>query len=471
MWAMRPAIVALFLVVVWVGSALWSPAQTTPQPAAPTPRGAVPAGPEREAPAAAALRPFTAFSWHFPGHGLPHIKPMLVMPPNGNFRLVGLAARRLEPGTRVVLNTHTMSDLIDHPRDVCRDRAGNPTTQMGVWPEFGTELVRDRWQWQLQEIAAAGGEIDHVVVDYENGYSCWVMSEARLQAIGADPRWPDLARELGFADPLLALFERRRDGSYLRWNAVTHRTIAQSLERSMFTPLRRQFGKAGMSCYGFVARHAHDALFDINGHPSYSFDEVPGSHQSPALYGFAPSFPNVPADFSKPFAILLYSTNDLRNCLRASNRPILPWVAFRSSMEMPGRPSPLNGTDWWQEHTYHVALNAGTDNLLFFNPGRNGLGPPSQSYTRSSDNEAMNDVMAELQKQAGGKRFVRSAFSGAVPWDVKVLLSAVLLEDGSTLARVSFSDGVDSAEVTVAGVPLKLTRPPGKLGTWVMIPK
>jgi hypothetical protein len=235
----------------------------------------------------------------------------------------GVAARttaRMSPGTRVLILLDLVGDVLQHPSDVCLTADGQRTRDQGVWPAHGTREVAGRVDAYFGGIAAAGGAVDMVVLDLEDGYSSWgwAMTEARLAAVGADPRFPELAERLGFADARLALPDRGRAGEHLRWNAVMAAVVSTALDRAAYDPLRRHFPRAGMCNFDNVAMARERVVPDLNGHPQYTLGDPPGTHQSPAYYGLW-SPPTVAADWRRPFV-----RGGVRGQLRPGDGRVVP---------------------------------------------------------------------------------------------------------------------------------------------------
>ncbi|MDB5296325.1 MAG: hypothetical protein JWO31_2308, partial [Phycisphaerales bacterium] len=419
------------------------------------------------------LRPFTAFAWHPPGPR-PHVKPLFWV---GNGQPAWAAAqtsKHMEDGTRVMLTTALVGDLLRNPEDLCRGPDGRPGTEMGVWPAAGTAAVAARVDAYFAAMAAAGGRVDHLALDFEDGYSNWGMTEARLAAIGADPRFPALAARLGFADPTKALLQRSGPGGeYLRWNAVTDRTVAAALNAAVTEPVRRHFPAAGVSNFGGAAMAPAHVLPDLNGHRQYTLGDPAGTHQAPAAYGeWAPA--NLPGDWSRPFMTVVYAANVARVGVLSGGQPVLPWVGFKSwTVDGPHRVT-WGRTPYWEEGVVHTLLGGGADNLLFFNPADKLVRPPddpTQGGARPADNDALEALMADLERQAGGHRVVAPLPAAApVAWDASFVVSSARLADGSTLSRVTFAERAGHADLRVGDQTVRVQRPAGQVGAWVRVP-
>jgi hypothetical protein len=434
------------------------------------------ADPRPAPPAATPLRPYTAFSWSFAGPR-DKVKPMYwiqrATPPG----VAAQATARMAAGSRVVLTVDFGRELLVHPGDACMTPDGKPAGHQGVWPVHGARAAAEEFDNYLRHFAAAGGQIDMLVLDYEGNNSCWWMTAARLEAIGADPRFKQLVPALGFADPLKALPQNSTArGEYLRWNAVMDRLVMDAMEQALLAPLRRHFPRAGLSNFDGQALPPENVIPELNGHMQYRLGDPVGTHQSPAVYGGILASAAVPTvDWTRPFVQVVYAANLVRTAVRSSPRPVMPWVAHRG-FHRPGgkaRPSVWGGTDYWQEGMYHALLSGGTTNLLYWNPPSRLPPPHNQSDTENAvpaDDDATEAVMAEVERAAGGQLIVAAVATDQSPWDPPFIASAARLADGATLARVTFAEKTTEASITVGGRQVRVAKPPGKLGAWVRMP-
>ncbi len=78
--------------------------------------------------------------------------------------------------------------------------------------------------------------------------------------------------------------------------------------------------------------------------------------------------------------------------------------------------------------------------------------------------------MADLEEAAKKSPIVTPITVDALPWESRFVVSAARLEDGSMLARVTFSDGTDKASFRLEGKDVSVERPAGKVGTWLRVP-
>ena len=453
-----------------VGLAQTSPDVPPPQPKA---GGAEAPAPQAPPPDATPLRPFTAFSWH-PTAPLAHIRPMVWFHHGAPLGEQAKRSKLIEPGCRVFLNLVYPLPILNDPRDVLTDAAGKTIHTTSIWPDHAVAKTRARWTDAINWFADAGGEIDLMVLDFEGNYSCWALDEGYMKILPQDPRWPDLARQVGVDDPMLCMFGHSRNGEYLRWNAVMGHRIDGFLDDAIFAPMRKRFARAGMLNFGTYNQTVKNAVPDLNGHFQYTLGDPCGTHQSPAEYGGAAphGLHKVVADFDRPFMQVVYAANFIRGCARSSAMPMVPWVAFRSWRTLNGRPMVWGNTDYWQEGMYHIMLSGGTSNLIYWNPTDIVQIIDDKKVTGRDlkDDGYLEAVMADIQKAAGDQQIVAPATLAATPWDAKFVISAAKLADGSVLARVTFAEDQDAAGLKVGDKVLRVERPAGKLGAWVRLP-
>lgn len=430
------------------------------------------ARPHGAPPATAPLRPFTAFAWEFPGQ-YRHVKAMYYI---SNQTPPGVAAqttKRMLDGTRVILFRDWTSALLTHPNDKCLTADGKLTKAVSVWPEFGPRAIADQLDDYLQAFQQAGGQIDFVVLDAEDNFSCWVMTDEWLDAIAADPRAPRLIAKLGFSELHNSLLIRSKHGEYLRWNAVLGRVVEDALELAILQPLRRHFPRAGMSNFSGVAMTPQDVVPDVNGHLQYWIGDPPGTHQSPYHYGGAFP-PRIKADWNRPFMQVLYAANLVRCGDRNSAHQMIPWIGFKSWKADGDRPTVWGNTPYWEEGAWHMMLSGGTSNLLFFNPKSRtpaSTQPAADGGAILRDNDAMEQAMADMEQAAKGSPIVAPLTIEPIAWDAGTIVSAARLADGAALARVTFSERATSISFKLDGKDVTVQRPPNQVGTWVRVPQ
>ena len=131
---------------------------------------------------------------------------------------------------------------------------------------------------------------------------------------------------------------------------------------------------------------------------------------------------------------------------------------------------PFANTDYWQESVYHGMLSGAANNLLFWDPvapHAPGVLPPNSTTPRDLD--AMETLLADLERQAGGSPLAKPLTTEPLDYKADTMVSAARTASGKVVARVTFAEGVHSAKVQIEGKTYTATRPPGKVGTWVEV--
>ncbi|QOV88965.1 hypothetical protein [Humisphaera borealis] len=445
---------------------------STVLPGAATPAAATPGSQPATRPAGSALEPYTALALNFPGP-LPNVKGMypvtLAGPQSTNPGIAAKEITRLAPGLRVVLAGDVAQGILDHPDDVCMTANGQPTTLQGVWPNAGPLAAAQRFDTWLKQFAAAGGSIDLLVVSAEEDLAIWNMAEDRLTAITEDPRFPKVAKALGFADARQAMLQRSpKAGEPARWNALMSGVVSAARRKAVLEPLHRYFPAAAMCNFNDLRIDEAHVAMGVLGQPWYTVGGPAGTHQSPALFGGAAP-PQIEADWSRPYVQMIFAVNFVRCVSRSSNVPQIPWVPFKGLTVGGG----FGGGDMYEEAVTHIMLSGGTTNVFFFNPLQPKEIPPGAKVPRFStpaDAEALNSLMREVRREAGGKRIVAPVSVDPVRYDARFVVSAARLEDGSTLCRITFAETEGTAQIRVGGEVVKVDRPLGRTGVWMRIP-
>ena len=425
----------------------------------------------------ARLRPYTAFAWSTVGP-MRHVSPFIWVTGNSNPGILAQQSRRMPDGCRVLFSWNLTDGLLEHPADVSPG-AGNPAEpQPDIWATRGAEVVEQRVSGFFGQFADAGGQCDAAILDFEGGWSNWVMTTPRLAAVQRDPRFQPIAAQLGFPDPAERLIWQRAvaSGDYLTWNALMGGRLNDVLNRAVAQPVARHFPGAWLSNFQSVVMPRDAVIPDANGVLQHTAGESYGNCQSPVVYGtvldIAVRMPG--PDWKSPMTAVIWGTNHVRSAARSSPMPILPWVAFRS---WPGdnrerQTVPWANTDYWQESIYHTMLSGGCNNVLFWNPrARVGAGsPPPHGTSGPADADAMNAAMAELERQAGNEPLVRPLTTAAADYAAGALVSAARTRSGRKVARITFREGVETASVEIEGRTYRAARPRGQVGTWVVLP-
>ncbi len=330
-----------------------------------------------------------------------------------------------------------------------------------------------RWDTWLKQFAAAGGSIDLLVLSDEEDLAIWNLPEERLAAITADPRFPPVAKALGFADARQAMPHRMTKAQEpARWNALMSGVVAAARRKAVFEPLRKHFPDAAMCNFNDVLASEDHPAMGVQGQFWYTIGGIAGTHQSPALFGGAAPR-QIEEDWSRPYLQMIFAVNVVRSLARSSTTPQLPWVPFKGLVAGGGKAGGFGGGDIYDETVFHLLLSGGTDNLLYYNPPPPRDIPPGVKVPRfatPADAEALNTILSDVRRQAGGKRIVAPVSIEPVRFDARFVVSAARLEDGSTLCRITFAEQEGVAQIRVAAQVVKVDRPIGRTGVWLRIP-
>lgn len=388
--------------------------------------------------------PLVAFSWSAVPADCQWITPMLWV--NKTSDPVALAAESLTqpPGRAAIFIWDLERDLLSDPRDVCRTPDGLPTEFLGVWPEHGVQVVRERVETFFTAFQKAGGRCDYLILDYEGGYSNWHMTEKRaerLAAIAADPRSADLRREMGTDD--LAKIADLGTKLYLKWNALTGVIKDRALDEAVFNPVRRLYPAAKCSNYGSFIMSPANIVPETNGHMAWS-DSFCGTHQSRSFYGTIGQLRNRVLAGDKPygnapFSVLRYHLNTLRAILRSSEAPFQPWISHKAFVE-----SQFRDNDYYQELLYHLALSGITD-VLYWNPGVWRKDQDPAGWRTDEQDRLVNQCLSELNARFDDAPRTCVTYQ-PIPWDSAVLVTGMKVGE-RYLWRVTVPPGVLAVKV------------------------
>jgi hypothetical protein len=386
---------------------------------------------------------------------------------------VAAESRRRPVGRRALFSWDLHRDILDHPEDVCRDAAGQPTKHQGVWPEHGVAVNRERFARFFAAFKAAGGQMDSFILDFEGGYSNWHLGgQEKLErwlAIQNDPRFGALAAKLGFAD-LRTVCQWAGRRHYLKWNAVMSGVVDAALQRAIFEPAAEAFPGLLGSNYGSVVIGEEHAVPDLNGHLQWAESTLMGTHQAPSLYTWIGQLGDRKLDgrtaFGRtPFAGLLLSLNTLRASQRSSPKPIMPWIAWqRYTGDGPqAPPATVANTPYWRELVLHLAL-AGCDTFLFWNPHPWTRGQDPDTLSLPKDELLLDGIVDDLNRRLAARTRTPLTLQ-AMAWDSQVLLTGLRL-DGRALWRATVPPGCRLIVTEPAG-EREVALDEGGAGAWI----
>lgn len=188
-----------------------------------------------------ARRPFVAYAWSKSGtfdNIVPFywIKASALDPANAK-----AAADGMPEGHRVLFSWDVHRPMTDEREDYCRAGNGTLTDQPGIWWDKGAEKVARKFDSFFAQYKALGGKVNAFVLDQEAGLSNWHLGNKhdRWLAIQNDPRFPEIAKQLGFTDLLTVCDWSKQKGqareNQLKWNALQQKRVAAYVNRSVST--------------------------------------------------------------------------------------------------------------------------------------------------------------------------------------------------------------------------------------------
>lgn len=422
------------------------------------------------------------------------------------------ATDKMPSGHRVVFLWDVHRDIMGHPQDRCRDAQGNVAAFASVWLDHGVDRVCQRLDDFFRRYKELGGQLDIVVLDWEEGLSNWHFDKGveRWKAIEADPRFPEISRRLGFSDlTTVAEWWKQKDDlrlNYLRWNAVMYERTASYLSQAVYEPIKKHYPQVKLSNYGHYHYCKALGVPDINGHRYYLFGSGAhvGTHQSSDLYTWLGQIDRNPPEGLKeyphtPFNGFRHALNVMRCMAGSSDVPIYPWIAYRGFSE--GYTGVTNH-DLYQELIFHAGL-IGADAFLFWNPrpwakdqgaskfassGVPGSGVSAGAVATSDEqNRIFSDCLRQLDALAG-RVDRRPLARKLVPWTEDYALSGMQVGDRTVWRFTPNLDGGAKRESTLVSPPAaifkvgsrRITIPGGKLfvpetelsgqGYWVVAP-
>ncbi len=325
------------------------------------------------------------------------------------------ATRAMPRGHRVLFSWDMHRIMAYHSGDAVRDtngkvagcmnKDGRKSPYHGLWWDQGRRAARERFSQFFTRYAAAGGDLDVLILDFEDVPITWYLNQHAQRlgcdlddyfaAIQNDPRFAALSAELGFTD-LSPVVRWYASDHYLRWNAAMHRRFTEDINQALFTPVREAFPRVKMANYGAYYQDPSLRLLDLNGHDAHKYfgGGHVGTHQSRELYGWLGNVAQAKLDgvveYGKStFNAFRYAVNKMRAMKLSSNVPVYPWISHKEFDE-----SLLSNSDLYQELIFHIGLT-GVEQFLYWNP--HSVTPPA-----SADSDRLvSDTLREFDEVLG----------------------------------------------------------------------
>jgi hypothetical protein len=363
-------------------------------------------------------------------------------------------------GSAAVFLLEMVRDLPKYQQDRCRTPGGQPTRFAGPWMDHGIKAMRARTESFFTRYKAAGGRMDLLVLDYEEGFTMWHLKPDHLRAIWNDPRFQPIAQAYGLGD-IQKVTDWRHHDDYLTWNAVAHRMLSDALNRCLFDPAATFYPEAKSTNYGGFELSKELAVPDSNGHLQYTLTHC-GTHGSAPFYGQIGSLKHKRLGGNKafgtsPFAAVLWSTNRIRAIRRSSDTLFYPWVSYKKFPL-----SVLRDNPYYEEMIYHLALS-GVDGFLYWNPrvwkaGRDGAD--------NGQDRLLDRCLGEVNEMTGGGGLECVSLE-PISWTAKVVATGQRVTGGGTVWRITVQPGVRRVRVLPDGPVIDLDE---EVGAWYPAP-
>jgi hypothetical protein len=342
-------------------------------------------------------------------------------------------------GRKTIIITEHLKALGKHSRDST------------IWWDTSVMETKNILGRFFSELKSQGGQVDYIVLDYEDGMSNWHLPPSEsyetsvYKKIEEDPRFPAIKSQLtSLGYPSEASLEKvwdfRSGDYYLIWNEVMGHRLSEYLTEAVFNAARPYFPNIKGSNYGELYHSNTYPIPEINGHKIYKYGTgtVTGGYQSPVLYGSLGQIVDqgVPGLVPYPktvFNALKYDINLVRSAKLLGSEPIAPWIPWRSFTEGPS--NLYFNNDYYQEMLYH-ALLTGVDQVLLWNP-----------YASQSEDKLVSDILSEFDNLTGSSR--TTTITNLVPWNADYILSG--MRSGEyTMWRFSSAVPITSAAISTS---------------------
>lgn len=341
---------------------------------------------------------------------------------------------------------------------------GEDENYTAIWWDNGTIETYNRFDQFFGDYKAAGGGLDHFVLDYENSFSNWANGqsfgldwadrgdpwhEAKWNGVQNDSRF----EEEGIMDTLLNMgyYPGRLNDTvynwgqyantteaydnYLVWNALMGERKANYTNHAVYDALKKHFPDATMSNYGNMKYNNSYNFPMSSGHEGYKYGNgsVVGTHQSKAIYGTLGAGIEK-TDFvfqggkyyQTPFNSLRYDQNMVRLMkISDPDTPVAPWIAKKSfSNSVTHKTTYLNESQYYQDNILHAGM-AGSDYFLYWN-----------SNATTQEDQLVSDTLGELDDLVGYDVPKQTLVDDLAPWTTEYLLTGMNV-DGYKVWRIT----------------------------------
>lgn len=383
-------------------------------------------------------------------------------------------------GQRVLFFWDMLHHLADHPQDCIQRADGSLTTTRSPFMDNGIAQTRGIVTDFLQRLKAAGGEIDVLVLDYERVFF-W---DPAYKALERDPRWPQLAADLGYND-----LQSVWDGRWVRWNEVMGRYFDDAIRRSTVEPLWSVFPNARFVNYEAFTCLPDAPTMHVSGNAYLRQSVVDtdgrrvglGTHDSFPFYGFifpytaTARFDGVNEVGGDPYSVLRLEIHRLRAMRNQNARPQMAWVSpkgydvLQSDAQLAGVQQVLRLSPYWDELALQLGMN-GSETFLYWNPEPYRPDQDASVFNRIEDQRTFNGVLAELNEKLG-QDSGDSVYYVQPGFDDRVVATGRDVGD-RIVWRFSFAPGIDGVRVFFTdNTSLVIRREAARPGAWFSHPK
>ena len=390
------------------------------------------------------ILPFLSFTWGSYGgkYAMPFARILCDWTTTNPGRYAAQQLNARAKGRRMLLfqNAEVTGRLFTHPSD--RIAGG----RNALWFTNGVAATAAQFGGIIEQMYLNKADLDFATFDMEAGPSSWIFSEDDLAAIHADPRYaacvatgyfPADCRNMNAANRTL-------------FNYGCTQIINTALYNALIKPLYKRYPGVGWCNFSDSPCTKADAPLapDLNNNPQYISPSA-ATHYAPSMYGHVGNLGFDPR-FKQPFYCLAWTTNCVKAVYRSkTNAKLMPWLAPRVT-------SNVFDAAHWQENIFHACCLAGPGLLYFNNDDPSALA-----------NWRFDNAISQYVGQSRGKIWQQTLSTDLTQFNsATYVMSAAKLSDASTVGRVTFKPGVNSATFTVGGKKYTAYRPGGAVGAW-----
>ena len=426
-----------------------------------------------------AAAPVTALTWSPVDSSVKqNVESMVLVFPGANPKAVAEQLKQRPAGRRALLLIDYGHAIATHPQDACRASDGKGswklTTWRGPWTSAGSVQVTREVTAFFAALKAEGAPVDMLVLDEETDFHAtrYMRDDfANMQAIQSDPRFPALAKRLGFRDL------RRVDfgtPEYYSWNEVLGADFDRALQRSIVEPFLRQWPQASVSNYGSAPIRRAYMTPGCAGIGTIRGGSGVGTHDSIDFYGLVSPylrgtlFAGIRLN-DGAFDMFRANVHRIRAVDASSSKAMMPWIGSyglgtRDTDVIGTFPSPLSATKYWDENVIQLVMH-GCDTLLVYNPHAWRPEQIRENCNPVSDQLHLSNLIGDLNSRLGAAAGTSRWFT--LPGLQDRVMATGRRVSGGTLWRFSFAPGVASVVVSLKSGEVREVLPEeGGVGAW-----